>query len=66
MSQSTLRIDDDPGAVPPIKAVLFFKEALLKSGWASDVRMEFAGGALSRLFWSGPTFASPTPAGTEK
>jgi formiminoglutamate deiminase len=49
MSQFTLRIDDDPGVHQPIETVLFFKDALLKSGWASDVRIKFAGGVIASV-----------------
>ena len=57
MSPFTLPVADDPGAVPPIETVLFFKEALLKSGWASDVRIKFAGGVIASV----ETGARPVP-----
>jgi formimidoylglutamate deiminase len=49
MSESPLPINDDPGEAPAIEVVLFFKEALLKSGWASDVRIELAGGVIASV-----------------
>ncbi len=48
MNESTLH-SDDPGRASAITATLFFKEALLKTGWASDVRIGLAGDVIASV-----------------
>jgi formimidoylglutamate deiminase len=48
MNESTLH-SYDPGRPSAITATLFFKEALLKTGWASDVRIGLAGDVIASV-----------------
>jgi formimidoylglutamate deiminase len=46
MNEPTLHLDSSGGA-SKITSVLFFKEALLETGWASDVRIGLAGDVIA-------------------